>query len=89
MMADEIEDREREKRRDVMRGSPRIEETPKVKRRKERSENEDEEDDEKRLMVPKEERELQPIKLDGVSILRFSQIRYLIDQLKNVKLYII
>lgn len=67
MMADEMEDRARE-RRDVMRGSPRIEETPKVKRRKERNESENEEDDEQRLIVPKKERELQPIKLDGVSI---------------------
>ncbi|KAF8367234.1 hypothetical protein PRIPAC_85063 [Pristionchus pacificus] len=64
MMADEMEDRARE-RRDVMRGSPRIEETPKVKRRKERNESENEEDDEQRLIVPKKERELQPIKLDG------------------------
>ncbi|GMT00424.1 hypothetical protein PENTCL1PPCAC_22598 [Pristionchus entomophagus] len=62
MMADEMEDRERERRREENREPSRIEETPKVKRRREDL-NESEEPDE-RSVQPK--REPQPIKLDGV-----------------------
>ncbi|GMR53400.1 hypothetical protein PMAYCL1PPCAC_23595, partial [Pristionchus mayeri] len=60
MMMDELEDRERARKREAIEPS-RIEETPKVKRRKE--DGDESEEREARILRPK--REPQPTKLDG------------------------